>query len=203
MPVTLLCQRLRRGAKPQIQVSWQQRVHSGDHQLNLTLHRLPRGKDVFHPWLKDFLDVMEPSVLQGCVICHWILCSAWLCPLAVTMHEFILLITHLLWWGNTQMLWTQGAVLHSHYQLPTGMAPHSSTLAWRIPWTEEPGRLQSMGSLGIGQDWATSLWLFTLMHWRRNWKPTPVFLPRESQGWGSPVGCCLWGRTESDTTEAT
>ena len=39
--------------------------------------------------------------------------------------------------------------------------------------------------------------------WRRKWQPTPVFLPRESQGWGSPVGCRLWGRTESDTTEAT
>ena len=37
------------------------------------------------------------------------------------------------------------------------MAPHSSTLAWQIPWTEEPGRLQSMGSLGVGDDWATSL----------------------------------------------
>ena len=83
------------------------------------------------------------------------------------------------------------------------MAPHSSTLAWKIPWTEEPGRLQSMGSLGVGHDWATSLWLFTFMHWRRKWQPTPVFLPGESQGRGSLVGCCLWGRTESDTTEAT
>jgi len=44
---------------------------------------------------------------------------------------------------------------------------------------------------------------FTLMHWRRKWQPTPVFLPGESQGWGSLVGCCLWGRTESDTTEVT
>ena len=42
-----------------------------------------------------------------------------------------------------------------------------------------------------------------LMHWRRKWQPTPVFLPGESQGWGSLVGCRLWGRTESDTTEAT
>ena len=40
------------------------------------------------------------------------------------------------------------------------MAPHSSTLAWKIPWTEEPGRLQSMGSLRVGHDWATSLSLF-------------------------------------------
>ena len=61
------------------------------------------------------------------------------------------------------------------------MAPHSSTLAWKIPWTEEPGRLQSMGSERVGHDWATSLSLFTLMHWRRKWQPTPVFLPGESQ----------------------
>ena len=38
---------------------------------------------------------------------------------------------------------------------------------------------------------------------RRKWQPTPVFLPGESQGRGSLVGCCLWGHTESDTTEAT
>ena len=54
------------------------------------------------------------------------------------------------------------------------MAPHSSTLAWKILWTEEPGRLQSMGSLKVGHDWVTSLWLFTFMHWRRKWQPTPV-----------------------------
>ena len=83
------------------------------------------------------------------------------------------------------------------------MAPHSSTLAWKIPWTEESGRLQSMGSLRVGHDWATSLSLFTFMHWRRKWQPTPVFLPREPQGLWGLVGCRLWGRTESDTTEAT
>ena len=44
---------------------------------------------------------------------------------------------------------------------------------------------------------------FTFMHWRRKWQPTPVFLPGESQGQGSLVGCRLWGRTELDTTEAT
>ena len=80
------------------------------------------------------------------------------------------------------------------------MAPHSSTLAWKIPWTEEPGRLQSMGSLRVGQDGATSLSLFTFMHWRRKWQPTPVFLLGESQEWGSLVGCHLRRRTESDTT---
>ena len=83
------------------------------------------------------------------------------------------------------------------------MAPHSSTLAWKIPWTEEPGGLLSMGSHRVGHDWATSLSLFTFMHWRRKRQPTPVFLPGESQGRGSLVGCCPWGRTESDTTEAT
>ena len=69
-------------------------------------------------------------------------------------------------------------------------------------WTEEPGRLQSMGSLRVRNDWATSLSLFTFMHWRRKWQPTPVFLLGESQGRGRLVGCCLWGRTELDTTEA-
>ena len=80
---------------------------------------------------------------------------------------------------------------------------HSSTLAWKIPWMEKPGGLQSMGFLGVGHDWVTSLSLFTFMHWRREWRPTPVFLPGESQGRGSLVGCHLWGRTESDMTEAT
>ena len=81
------------------------------------------------------------------------------------------------------------------------MATHSSTLAWKTPWMEQPGRLQSMGSLRVGHNWATSL--FTFMHWRRKWQPIPVFLPGESQGRGSLVGCRLWGRTESDTTEVT
>ena len=83
------------------------------------------------------------------------------------------------------------------------LAPHSSTLGWKIPWMEEPGRLQSMGSLRVGHDWATSLRLFTFTHWRRKWQPIPVFLPEESQGQGSLVGCRLWGRTESDMTEVT
>ena len=83
------------------------------------------------------------------------------------------------------------------------MAPHSSTLACKIPWMEEHGRLQSMGSLRVGHDCATSLSLFTFMHWRRKWQPTPVFLPGESQGQGSLAGCRLWGHTESDTTAAT
>ena len=83
------------------------------------------------------------------------------------------------------------------------VAPHSSTFAWKLPWTEEPGGLQSMRSRRVRHDWATSLSLFTFMHWRRKWQPTPVFLPGESQGRGSLVGCHLWGPAESDRTEAT
>ena len=94
-------------------------------------------------------------------------------------------------WGNLML------------KLEKAVAPHSSTLAWKIPWMEEPGRLQPMGLLGVGHDWVTSLSLFTFMHWRRKWQPTAVFLPGESQGRGSLVGCRLWGCTESDAAEAT
>ena len=78
------------------------------------------------------------------------------------------------------------------------MAPHSSTLAWKIPWMEEPGRLQSMGSQRLRHDWVTSLSLFTFIYWRRKWQPTPVFLPEESQGQGSLVGC-VYGVAQSWT----
>ena len=81
--------------------------------------------------------------------------------------------------------------------LEKAMAPHSSTLAWKTPCTEEPGRLQSMGSRRVGHDWATSLSFLSFTHWRRRWQPTPVFLSGESQGQGSLVGCCLWVHTES------
>ena len=76
------------------------------------------------------------------------------------------------------------------------MAPHSSTLAWEIPWMEEPGRLQSTGSRRVGHDWATSLSLF--MHWRRKWQPTPVFLPGESQGRGA-WWAAIYGVSQSRT----
>ena len=103
------------------------------------------------------------------------------------------------------------------------MAIHSSTLAWRIPWREEPGRLQSMGSQRVGHDWATSLhfmhlyvlpsqlswWRICLqcrrprfdpwvgkIPWRRERLPTSVFWPGEFHGVCSP-----WGHKESDTTE--
>ena len=86
---------------------------------------------------------------------------------------------------------------HFH-ALEKAMAPHSSTLAWKIPWTEEPGGLQSMGSLGVGHDWVTSLSLFTFMHWRRKWQPIPVFLPGESQGRGA-CWAAAYGVAQSQT----
>ena len=132
------------------------------------------------------------------------------------------------------------------YILEKVMAAHSSTLAWKIPWTEKPGGLPSMGSHRVGHDWSDlaaaayicegnrtplqysclenpmdggawwavvygvaksrirpSDFTFIFMHWRRKWQPTPVFLPGESQGRGSLMGCRLWGHTELDTTEVT
>ena len=106
-------------------------------------------------------------------------------------------------WVTRKLVHTLGNMSAYVYQSEKAMAPHSSTLAWKIPWTEEPGGLQSMGSLRVGHGWTTSLSLFTFTHWRRKWQPTPVFLPGESQGCGNLVSCRLWGRTESDTTEAT
>ena len=78
--------------------------------------------------------------------------------------------------------------MHVMNKYEKAMAPHSSTLAWKTPWTEDLGRLQSMGLQRVGHDWMTSLSLFTVMHWRRKWQLTPVFLPGESQGRGEPGG---------------
>ena len=111
------------------------------------------------------------------------------------------------------------------------MVTHCSTLAWKIPWTEESGRLQSMGSQRIRHDWVTSLlmvnervfqvaqWVknlptnaghvrdngfnpwVTKIPWRRKWQLTPVFLPGEFHGERSLVGCSPWGHKELDTIE--
>ena len=118
-----------------------------------------------------------------------------------------------------------------------GMATHPSVLAWRSPWTEEPGRLQPMWSQQVGHNAATNTFTFfsctylsivfhlsillsvtsisninpsihylpihllsIIYNWRRAWQSTPVFLPGESQGWRSLVGCRLWGGGWVDTT---
>ena len=112
-----------------------------------------------------------------------------------------------------QETWAQS--LGREDPLEKEIATHSSTLAWRIPWREEPGRLQSMGSQRVGHDWVTSLhftsevknlpsdachcrrhrfdpWVRKIP-WRRKWQPTPVFLPGKSHGQRSLVGYSPWG----------
>ena len=127
----------------------------------------------------------------------YIASSHYVCPFSTHNTDFLAyLLQQLYWVWEAFFSW----FLNTRHK---AMAPYSSALAWKTPWTEEPGGLQSMGSIRVGHDWATSLSLFTCMHWRRKWQPTPVFLPGESRGWGSLVGCCLWGHTESDTTEVT
>ena len=94
--------------------------------------------------------------------------------------------------------WRKARPLRARFFFFLIMAPHSSTLAWKIPWMEEPGGLQSMGSLRVGHNWATSLSLFTFLHWRRKWQPTPVFLPGESQGRGAWLAA-IYGVAQSRT----
>ena len=83
------------------------------------------------------------------------------------------------------------------------MAAHSSILA--LENSMDRGAWQAAVH-GVEKSWtrlSDFTFTFTLMHWRRKWQPTPVFLPGESQGRGSLVGCRLWGHIESDTTEVT
>ena len=110
---------------------------------------------------------------------------------------FNLYAEYIMW--NARIDESQAGINNLNNVVEKSMATHSSTLAWKIPWMEEPGRLHSMGSQRVRHDWVTSLSLFTFMHWRRKWQP----LPGESQRQGSLVGSCLWGHTELDTTEAT
>ena len=78
------------------------------------------------------------------------------------------------------------------------MAPHSRTLAWKIHWTEKPGRLQSMGLWRVRHDWATSLSLFTFMHWRNKGNPLQCSClenPKDGGAWWASV----YGVTQSQT----
>ena len=81
-------------------------------------------------------------------------------------------------------------LIHYNDHSEKAMAAHSSTLAWKIPWTEEPGGLQSMESRRIRQDWATPLLLFVFMHWRRKWQPLQYSCPenpRDAGAWWAAV----------------
>ena len=104
---------------------------------------------------------------------------------------------------NTKLLgiWRTTKMSALMRKVEKAMGTHFSTLAWKIPWTKEPGRLQSMESWRVRHDRATSLSLFTFMHWRRKWQPTPSFLPGKSHAWRSPVGCSPWGHKKLDTNK--
>ena len=159
---------------------------------NSDLHRnllcdfyLEHNQNLKQEWVSKGIQILDHSTLFTCIFIYIFIITNWLndyCVIHSTRYYWLYLLA---------------------YPSEKAMAPHSSTLTWKIPWTEEPGGLQSMESLRVGHDWATSLSLFTFMHWKRKWQPTPVFLPGESQGQGRLVGCRLWGRTELDTTEAT
>ena len=84
------------------------------------------------------------------------------------------------------------------FQVEKSMAPHSSTLAWKIPWTEERGRLQSMRSLRVGHNWETSLSLFTFMHGEGNGSPlwcSCLESPRDGGAWWIAVYGVAHSRT--------
>ena len=156
----------------------------------------------FKPFLPSTASLLMRAVsVHLCVLtqpfflCDW----AW----ASARQSYLLLSSPPRIWSFSFVFWIRFCKLLFLPLSEKAMTPHSSTLAWEIPWTEEHGRLQSMGSLRVRHDWATSLSLFTFLHWRRKWQPIPVFLPGESQGRRSLVGCCLWGHTELDMTEMT
>ena len=118
-----------------------------------------------------------------------------------TVCRFICVLTPLLFPPFSLLLLSEMIALRFSILFQV-MAPHSSTLAWKIPGMEEPGRLQSLRSLRVGHDWATSISLSLSCIGEGNGNPLQ-FLPGESQGRGSLVGFRQWGLTESDTTEAT
>ena len=137
--------------------------------------------DVAFAWsFSDFINLsnvpkswMEPVPYHRAGLLH----PVWSCSLLSTCNAFLLFP-----YPCCQFLQSRNFAIHSCYivgyirqnvniYLEKAMALHSSTLAWKIPWMQEPGRLPSMGSRRVGHDWATSLSLFTFMHWRRKCNP--------------------------------
>ena len=93
--------------------------------------------------------------------------------------------------------------LYAEYITEKAMAPHSSTFAWKIPWMEEPGRLQSMGSLESDMTERLHFHFSLSCIGEGNGNPLQCSClenPRDGEAWWAAV---LWGHTELDTTEAT
>ena len=103
-------------------------------------------------------------------------------------------------WGHEESDTTEG--LHFHFSLSCIEEGNGNALQYTSlenPWRVEPGGLRSMGSLRVAHDWATSLSLFTFMHWRRKWQPTPVFLPgnpRDGGAWWAAVSGVAQSQTQ-------
>ena len=108
----------------------------------------------------------------------------------------ITLKTSILWWPKRNLIEVYFPEMHPFGD--SSMAPHFSSLGWKIPWMEELGGLQSMRSLKVRHDWATSLSLFTFMRWRRNGNPLQCSClenPRDEGAWWAVV----YGITQSRT----
>ena len=106
-------------------------------------------------------------------------------------------------WKFQGVLHMASCPISSVASAPAAAALGKKELQWQTPCRGAGSRNHFAGHSMWVNAWAASLSLFTFLHWRRKWQPTPVFLPGESQGRGSLVGCRLCGRTELDTTGAT
>ena len=121
--------------------------------------RLWRNKTSL-PWL-----VVEQSLKRGIWQNYICISLLWTSVVAQTVKRLSI------------MRETQVRSLGREDPLEKEMAMHSSTVAWKIPWMEEPGRLQSVGLRRVGHNGATSFSLFTFRCWRRKWQLIPLFLP--------------------------
>ena len=101
--------------------------------------------------------------------------------------------------------WVTPSQLYLHLLIGSekAMAPHSSTLAWKIPWMEEPGRLQSHGVVKNQTRLSNFTFTFHFHALEKEMATHSSVLAWRIPGWQSLVGCRLWGCTELDTTEAT
>ena len=144
----------------------------------------------FKSWLAKFLKIQQLTALCGCRLALPHHCYTWIsmarCPFVVGK-----------WFCLPSPFHTQ----FPSFLMDSGLGQVTELPAFSGRYAGY--QFRGIQEAQLGHDWATSLSLFTFIRWRRKWQPTPVFLPGESQGWGSLVGCRLWGRTESDTTEAT